>query len=103
MVVMGQVGSMFDESPSPMSSRVWRARVRLLSIGTVFGAIVVYIAMVASLAALVPRDWAAVQLRSPVPPGEEISEVNRVSHWRPATNDVVCEIGDLCHRPEDTS
>jgi hypothetical protein len=70
-----------------MSSRVWRVRVRLLSIGTVVGAIVVYIAMVASLAALVPRDWAAVQLRSPVPPGDEISEVNRVSHWRPATND----------------
>jgi hypothetical protein len=86
---------MFDESPSPMWGRLWKARVRLLLFaGTVVGAIVVIIANVATIASLadrLPRDRAAVRLGSPLPPGDEFASINRVTHWPPDWIAAVCE------------
>jgi hypothetical protein len=91
---------MFDESPSPMSGRVLRGQVRLLLlVGTVVAAIVVIIAMVASLTALASSlsglirasERAGVRLGSPLPPGDEFAEVNRVTHWPPDWIAAVCE------------
>ena len=100
LVAIGQVGSMFDESPSPTSGRVWSGRNRLLLlVGTVVAAIVVIIATVASLAALKislsefiqSSERAAVRLGSPLPPGDEFAEINRVTHWPPDWTAAVCE------------
>lgn len=95
MVAMGQVSSMADESPSPIWAQAWRARVRLLLFaGTVVVAIVVIaanIAVVASLADRLPNDRAAVRLGSPLPPGREFAEINRVTHWPPDWIAAVCE------------
>jgi hypothetical protein len=91
---------MFDESPSPLPGRVWGARVRLLLfVGTVVAAIVVIIGMVASLAAVRSsisgfvraNERAAVRLGSPLPPGDEFAEINRVTHWPPDWTAAVCE------------
>jgi hypothetical protein len=91
---------MFDQSPSPTSGRVWSGRARmLLLVGTVVAVIVVIIAMVASLTALKSNlsefiqssERAAVRLGSPLPPGDEFAEVNRVTHWPPDWTAAVCE------------
>lgn len=86
---------MVDESPTPMSRRVWNARVRLLLlVGTIVAAVVAVVvttAMASSLAAQLPRERAAVRLGSPLPPGDEFEEINRVTHWQPDWIAAVCE------------
>jgi hypothetical protein len=83
---------MLDESPSSMSGSVWRERLRgPLLVGTVVAAMVVMVAVFALLGMLLPSDRAAVQLRGPVPRGEEFAEVNRVSQWPADWIAAVCE------------
>ena len=62
----------------------------VLFIGAALGVIV---AVVASLvfAASLPRDRAALQLRNPVPLGEEFAYLDRVSHWPADWIASVCE------------
>jgi hypothetical protein len=94
---------MFDESPSPVAGRLRRPRSQsLLLAGTVLAAIVAIIAQVTVLAALAAltssisefkqgRERAGVRLGSPLPPGDEFAEINRVTHWPPDWIAAVCE------------
>jgi hypothetical protein len=91
---------MLDESSSPKADRVCSAHVRLLLlVGTVVAATIVIAAMVASATVLTDhvsgfvraRERAAVRLGSPLPPGDEFAEINRVTHWPPDWIAAVCD------------
>src|SRR4051794_7355368 len=73
-------------------------RARLLWFGGAAGAalvvilaIVLVMPMTRSLAALLPRERAAVRLGSPLPPGDEFAQINRVTHWQPDWIAAVCD------------
>jgi hypothetical protein len=69
----------------------------LVIVGAAGGAVAMVIAMIAvvtllpSLAAVIPRERAAVRLGSPLPPGDEFAEINRVTHWPPDWIAAVCD------------
>jgi hypothetical protein len=88
---------MHGEAPSPRSGRLGSARARLLLlVGGAGAAIVailaiVMIAMAPPLASVLPRERAGVRLGSPLPPGDEFAEINRVTHWPPDWIAAVCD------------
>jgi hypothetical protein len=58
--------------------------------GSAIGVVLAVVAAL-TLAAPVPLDRAAMQLRSPVPLGAELADLNRVSHWPADWVAAVCE------------
>ena len=78
-------------SPSAEAQAVSaRARGRItVAFGVV--AVVVNIALIASLVSLLPSDKAALQVRRPVPVGDEFAWINRVSHWPGDWTVAVCK------------
>jgi hypothetical protein len=85
MVIMGQ-GRRFST----------RARVLLFVGGAVAAlaeilTLIMIIPMTRSPAALLPPERAGVHLGSPLPPGDEFSAINRVTHWQPDWIAAVCD------------
>jgi hypothetical protein len=54
-------------------------------------AMIAVMTLLPSLAPVIPRERAAVRLGSPLPPGDEFAEINRVTHWPPDWIATVCE------------
>lgn len=81
---------MFDEASSGLPRQV-NPRLRWLVFGGAALGVIITVIVSLVLTSLIPRDRAAMQLRNPVPLGEEFAYLNRVSHWPADWVSAVCE------------